>query len=90
MAISVSKKRGQPKEAVESANLLSDWGIEGDAHAGKWHRQVSLLALESIEKMRVKGLKVGPGSFAENITTEGVDLLMLEVGARLKAGEVSL
>jgi len=90
ISISVSKKRGQPKEAVESANLLPDWGIEGDAHAGKWHRQVSLLALESIEKMKAKGLKVGPGSFAENITTERVDLLGLDVGVRLNAGEVEL
>jgi MOSC domain-containing protein YiiM len=90
VAISISKKRGQPKEAVESAVLLPDWGIEGDAHAGKWHRQVSLLALESIEKMKVKGLKVGPGSFAENITTAGIDLIVLEIGAHLRAGEAEL
>ena len=64
---------GIPKERVSSATLVTGWGIEGDAHAGRWHRQVSLLAVESIEKVRKKGLKVGPGSFAENITTEGID-----------------
>ena len=63
-----------------------DHGLEGDAHAGPWHRQVSLLALESIEKMRAMGLKVGPGDFAENLTTEGIDLPALPLGTKLKVG----
>ena len=67
--------------------LKTDYGIEGDAHASSaWHRQVSLLALESIEKMRSMGLKVNPGDFAENITTEGIDLLSFPVGTHLTIG----
>jgi len=71
---------------VGTGILKVDWGIEGDAHAGNWHRQVSLLAMESIDKMRAKGLKVRPGSFAENITTEGIELYTLPVGTRLRLG----
>ncbi|MHB9094652.1 MAG: MOSC domain-containing protein [Eubacteriales bacterium] len=66
--------------------LTPDHGLEGDAHAGNWHRQVSLLALESIGKMREKGLDVNPGDFAENLTTEGIVLVDLPVGTRLKIG----
>jgi MOSC domain-containing protein YiiM len=67
--------------------VLEDFGIEGDAHASdRWHRQVSLLAMESIGKMRDKGLDVGPGDFAENLTTEGIDLVGLPVGARVNIG----
>jgi MOSC domain-containing protein YiiM len=72
---------------VGSGLLRVDWGLEGDAHAGKWHRQVSLLALESIQKMQAMGLKVGPGSFAENITTSGLVLHTLPVGTRMRIGE---
>jgi len=71
---------------VGSALLKEDSGIEGDAHAGTPKRQVSLLAIESVEKMRAKGLKVSPGDFAENITTEGIDLLGLKIGERLSLG----
>jgi len=67
--------------------LRADFGIVGDAHSGSWHRQVSLLAVESIDKMVEKGAKVSPGDFAENITTEGIDLLRLSVGSKLKLGE---
>ena len=86
-AISVSKEKGTQKVNVPEAELLADFGIIGDAHAGNWHRQVSLLGAESINKMIEKGAKVSPGSFAENITTEGIDLLALEVGAKLRIGE---
>ena len=86
-AISISKKKGIPKKNVPMAALKSEWGIEGDAHAGEWHRQVSLLALESIDKMRGKGAEVGPGAFAENITTEGVDLSILQIGDQVKIGD---
>ena len=86
-AISVSKEKGTQKVNVTEAELKVDCGIVGDAHAGKWHRQVSLLALESIEKMIAMGADVSPGNFAENITTEGIDLLELSMGGKLKLGE---
>jgi molybdopterin adenylyltransferase len=90
VAICVSCKRGIQKKNVESAMLVAGWGIEGDAHAGNWHRQVSLLAVESVEKIRRKGVEVGPGSFAENITTRGLNLSALAVGQRLRIGEAEL
>jgi len=64
--------------------------LEGDAHAGNWHRQISLLSIESIQKMRDKGLDVGPGNFAENITTQGIDLLKLPIGTKLTIGKHAL
>lgn len=85
-AISISKERGTPKVNVNEADMKADFGIVGDAHAGNWLRQVSLLAVESIGKMVAEGLKVSPGDFAENITTEGIDLLTLKVGSKLKIG----
>lgn len=85
-AISISKKKGIPKKNVAEATLKPEWGIIGDAHAGEWHRQVSLLALESIDKMRAKGAKVNPGAFAENITTKGIDLLELGIGDQIRIG----
>ena len=87
-AISVSDRKGVIKENVPSAYFESDFGIKGDAHAGKWHRQVSLLALESVKKMQEKGLDVKSGDFAENITTEGIDLLSLPVGTKIKIKDV--
>ncbi len=89
-AISVSDRKGVIKENVPSAVLVEDHGIEGDAHAGKWHRQVSLLALESVKKMQEKGVDVKSGDFAENITTEGLDLLSFPVGTKLSVGGVDL
>jgi len=80
-------QKGTQKTNVPEAELESDLGIVGDAHAGQWHRQVSLLALESIEKMIAKGATVSPGNFAENITTEGIDLTRLSMGSRLRLGE---
>ena len=87
LAISISDKKGARKNNVDSATLKEDFGIVGDAHAGTKNRQVSLLAQESIEKMKAKGLKVKAGDFAENITTEGLDLLSLKIGDRLKINE---
>jgi len=86
-AISVSEQKATQKVNVPDAELLVDFGIIGDAHAGNWHRQVSLLAVESIDKMTEKGAKVSPGDFAENITTEGLNLHELSVGSKLKLGE---
>uniref|UniRef100_A0A7C2I3E7 MOSC domain-containing protein n=1 Tax=Ammonifex degensii TaxID=42838 RepID=A0A7C2I3E7_9THEO len=86
VAVCLSKHKGERKKDVGKGRLLAGHGLEGDAHAGDWHRQVSLLALESIEKMRGRGLKVGPGDFAENITTQGLDLMHLPVGTLLRIG----
>ncbi|UCF15284.1 MAG: MOSC domain-containing protein [Phycisphaerales bacterium] len=86
-AISVSEEKGTQKANVPEAALKVDCGIVGDAHAGQWHRQVSLLAFESIEKMITMGADVSPGNFAENITTEGIDLLALSMGDRIRLGD---
>jgi len=88
ISINISPKKGMRKKAVDSAVLRDNYGIEKDAHASeKWHRQVSLLAIESIKKMQDMGLKVGPGDFAENITTEGVNLPVLPIGTKMIIGE---
>jgi cyclic pyranopterin phosphate synthase len=86
-AISVSEKKGIPKTNVPRAELKSDFGIVGDAHAGLWHRQISLLASESIDKMVARGAPVGPGDFAENVTIEGIDMSRLRLGSKLRLGE---
>ncbi len=85
-AISISKKKGTQKVNVPNAELQPGFGITGDAHAGNWDRQVSLLGIECIEKMAAKGLKVSPGGFAENIATEGIDLEGLKIGSKLRLG----
>ncbi len=76
--VSISKKKGVRKVNISEAILIENYGIKDDAHAGNWHRQVSLLALESIEKIRTKGLDVNPGDFAENVTTVGIDLIICQ------------
>jgi MOSC domain-containing protein YiiM len=90
VAVCISEKKGERKKPVESVELRDNHGIVGDAHAGDWHRQVSLLARESIDKMVALGLDVNAGDFAENITTEGIDLISLPVGSRLAVGETVL
>lgn len=90
VAVCTSKNKGERKTNVGRANLLTGLGLEGDGHAGFQHRQVSLLAIESIEKMRKLGLDVHPGNFAENLTTEGLDLVSLPIGTKLKIGEALL
>ncbi len=91
VSINISEKKGTPKKQIPEGVLIEDFGFEGDAHAGKWHRQVSLLGVESIEKA-----KNGPteglchGVFAENITTEGIELYTLPVGTRLQVGACEL
>ncbi|MBI4843350.1 MAG: MOSC domain-containing protein [Nitrospirae bacterium] len=88
VSINISDKKGVRKKPVDQALIKENYGIEGDGHASeKWHRQVSLLALESIKKMQEMGLKVGPGDFAENITTEGIDLPVLPIGTKITIGE---
>jgi len=90
IAVCISTNKGERKTPVAAVELREEHGIVGDAHAGPWHRQVSLLARESIDKMRVLGLDVTTGDFAENLTTEGVDLLALPIGTRLSVGETEL
>lgn len=91
VSINISDKKGIRKKPVKEAEIITDRGIKGDAHASsKWYRQISFLALESIKKMRDLGLNVNPGDFAENITTEGIDLLGLPVGTRMKIGNVEV
>lgn len=87
VSLAVSKKKGTRKKIVEEAFLVQDHGIEGDAHAGPWHRQVSFLAAESIEKARNQGLEVTFGDFAENIATSGIDWLEIPVGTQLRLGD---
>ena len=88
VSVNTSDRKGVRKKPVPEILIREAFGIEGDAHASsEWHRQVSLLALESIEKMRGMGLDVNPGDFAENITTEGVDLVALPLGTRLAIGD---
>lgn len=89
-AISISDKKGTRKENIQSSLLVQNHGLQDDAHAGTWHRQVSFLAEESIQTMRDKGLDVVAGNFAENITTEGLDLTSLEVGTHLTIGDTEL
>ncbi|MCB2184265.1 MAG: MOSC domain-containing protein [Desulfobulbaceae bacterium] len=90
LSLNISMSKGVNKEPVEEVKLQVDHGIVGDAHAGKWHRQISLLAQESIDIMQAKGLDLEPGAFAENITTEGIDLPNLPVGTLLSVGETLL
>ena len=86
VAVSTSRRKGQKKSNLSECSLITDKGFEGDAHAGDWHRQVSLLAMESITKIREKGIDVTPGDFAENITTTGIEIWQLELGTRLAVG----
>lgn len=87
VSVNLSETTGVKKVNVHKAVLLPAQGFEGDAHSGPWHRQVSLLALESIDKMRCKGLDVHPGDFAENVTTKGLALAELPLGARIRIGD---
>ena len=87
VSVNISEKKGTVKKAVPEIRLRLRHGIEGDAHAGDWHRQISLLAEESVDKMRALLPDLQPGAFAENINTRGVDLKRLPVGTRLRLGE---
>ena len=90
VAVCISRNKGERKTPVDLVEVRENHGIVGDAHAGDWHRQVSLLAQESIEKMQRMGLSVDAGDFAENITTSGIDLVSLPLGVRLQIGEALL
>ena len=90
LADCISQNKGERKKTVPAVELVPEHGIAGDAHAGNWHRQVSLLAQESIDKMCANGLSVSAGDFAEKITTIGIDLVSLPVGSRLVLGSALL
>ena len=90
VAVCISEQKGTQKHEVPEIQLKIDHGIVGDAHAGNWHRQVSLLAQESVEKMKAVFPDIPVGAFAENILTEGLTLCTLPVGTRLRVGEVLL
>ena len=90
IAVCVSEQKGIQKKNVGSAQFVEDWGIQGDAHAGKWHRQVSLLSYDRVEEFRARGAQVEPGAFGENLLVEGFDFKSLPVGTRLAAGSAVL
>jgi MOSC domain-containing protein YiiM len=90
VSLNMSEKKGETKRPVDRLLLVADHGAQGDAHAGPWHRQVSLLAIEDVDVMRARGADVSPGDFAENITTRGIDLAALPVGTRLTIGPAEL
>ena len=90
IAVCISERKGIRKHEVPSIRVQCGHGIVGDAHAGNWHRQISLLAEESVDKMRALGLTLQPGDFAENILTRGLELKALPIGTRLRVGETLL
>lgn len=90
LAVNISEKRGIKKHNINEAYLRADWGIEVDAHSGDWHRQVSLLSLSSVEKMRALGAEIDFGDFAENLTVEGIAVATLPIGTRIQVGEVAM
>lgn len=90
VSVNTSERKTVRKPPGQRGRLIKDRGFEGDAHAGDWHRQVSLLAQESIDTMVAKGLDVGPGDFAENVTTSGIDLVSLPIGTVLQVGADSI
>lgn len=91
LAVNISEKKGEPKQTIEKGYFEVNSGLQGDAHAGEWHRQVSLLGNESIDKIRKMGITdLETGSFAENVTTEGITLYELPVGTRMTIGETMM
>jgi MOSC domain-containing protein YiiM len=90
VAISVSRQKGVKKTNTKVGSLETDYGIRGDAHGGSWHRQLSLLDMQSITKIKEQGFPVRPGDFAENITTTGLKLWKLPLGTRLRLGKVAV
>jgi MOSC domain-containing protein YiiM len=90
LAVCISERKGERKKAISSGLLIENLGLQGDAHAGDWHRQISLLGDESVDKMRAAGLDVGAGDFAENLTIVGINLPLLPIGTRLRVGATAL
>lgn len=90
IAINISRERGTEKKQIPQVRLIRNYGLDGDAHAGRWHRQVSLLSYEKIEEFRKKGAQIGLGAFGENLIVEGYDFRNLPVGTRFQCGDVIL
>lgn len=90
MAVCISEKRGTQKKNIEKVRLIENFGLEGDAHGGNWHRQVSLLSYEKVREFEQKGIAVENGAFGENLLVEGFDFKSLPVGTKLRCGEVLL
>lgn len=90
MAVCISEKRGTQKKNIEKVRLIENFGLEGDAHGGNWHRQVSLLSYEKVRAFEEKGISVEDGAFGENLLVEGFDFKNLPVGTRFRCGEVLL
>lgn len=90
MAVCISEKRGTQKKNIEKVRLIENFGLEGDAHGGNWHRQVSLLSYEKVRPFEEKGISVEDGAFGENLLVEGFDFKTLPVGTRFRCGEVLL
>jgi MOSC domain-containing protein YiiM len=86
ISVNISDNKGEKKHNIDRCRLVEGHGLDSDAHAGPWHRQVSLLAAESIDKIRKMGLDVNPGDFAENLTTRGIELPTLPIGTKLLVG----
>ena len=89
-AVCISEKRGTVKKNINEVNVIKDFGLEGDAHAGKWHRQVSLLSYDRIQEFRARGAKVEDGAFGENLVVEGIDFKTLPIGTKFKCNDVVL
>lgn len=90
MAVCISEKKGTQKKNIHEATLIEEFGIEKDAHAGKWHRQVSLLSYEKIEAFKAKGAPVQDGAFGENLIVSGIDFKTLPIGTKFRCGDVVL
>ncbi len=90
LAICISEKKGTGKHEINEAKLIKDFGIENDAHAGNWHRQISLLGFEKIDDFRSRGANVDFGAFGENLVIEGIELEKLPIGQQIKIGETLL
>ena len=90
MAVCISEKKGTQKKGSSEGHFIEEFGIENDAHAGKWHRQVSLLSYETIEAFKERGAEIGDGAFGENVIVKGIDLVRLPVGTRLSCGDILL
>ena len=90
MAVNISEQKGTQKKNIHTAKVIEDWGIENDAHAGKWHRQVSLLSYEKIEEFKAKGAPIDEGAVGENLIVSGYDLKNLTIGTRFQCNDVVL
>lgn len=89
-AVCISSKKGTPKQNIQTCEVIADYGLKGDAHAGNWHRQVSLLSYEKIEEFKQKGAQIEDGAFGENLIVEGLDLRNLPIGTRFICNDVIL